>query len=294
MIQSMTGFGTAEHVDGGVSYALEVRVVNHRYLKISIKLPDSLQFADPLIEKVIRKRFARGSVSYSLRSQCVSEERLSPIDGAALQAYVDRLATVSLPDGVQATLDLAIAATLPGVIRPPAVDDESKRQVQDMLVHLTERALDAVTVMRNDEGQALRQDLLGIRSSLQEHLEKVRELGPTVIDEYHERLKTRVATLMSTGKFELQADSLAREVALFAERCDVAEEITRLKSHLDQFADLCERTEPVGRTMDFLAQELLREANTIASKSNDAAITRNVVEMKALIDRLKEQVQNIE
>ena len=120
------------------------------------------------------------------------------------------------------------------------------------------------------------------------------ERAPMVVEEYHQRLKSRVASLLEAGGFELHEEGLMREVAVFAERCDITEELTRLGSHLDQFLDLCDRPEPVGRTLDFLTQELLREANTIASKSNDTAIARNVVEVKATIDRMKEQVQNVE
>jgi len=125
-------------------------------------------------------------------------------------------------------------------------------------------------------------------------LVEIAKRAPGVIDEYHERLRSRVAALMEAGGFELQEDGLIREVAVFAERCDIAEEVTRIESHLMQFDELCARSEPVGRTLDFLTQELLREANTIASKSNDAAIARNIVEVKTIIDRLKEQVQNVE
>ena len=114
------------------------------------------------------------------------------------------------------------------------------------------------------------------------------------MNEYHVRLESRVSALMKGGGFELEADALSREVAVFAERCDITEEVTRLQSHLDQFVELCNREEPTGRTLDFLSQELLREANTIGSKSNDATIARHVVEMKTLIDRIKEQVQNVE
>jgi len=148
--------------------------------------------------------------------------------------------------------------------------------------------------MRRVEGKALREDLHESCHAIRELLASVRERAPAVVDEYHERLHTRVSTLMSTGKFELEADALAREVAIYAERCDVNEEVSRLSSHLDQFEQICDRGEQAGRTLDFLSQELLREANTIASKSNDATITRNVVEIKGRIDRLKEQAQNVE
>jgi uncharacterized protein (TIGR00255 family) len=159
---------------------------------------------------------------------------------------------------------------------------------------LTARAMTALIDMRREEGQALRRDLHESCRAIQGLLREIGERAPFVVAEYHERLRTRVGQLMAMGKFELEADALAREVAIYAERCDIHEELSRLSSHLEQFEQVCDRGENAGRTLDFLTQELLREANTIASKSNDALITRNVVEIKGRIDRLKEQVQNVE
>ncbi len=294
MIQSMTGYGAAEHVEGGVRYALEVRSVNHRYQKLLIKLPEYLQFTESTVEKAVRKRIVRGSASCTLRVQGEDGGDLCPINARVLQAYLEQLKDVRVPDGLEVTVDLSAMVTLPGVIHSPELDDEARRRQTELVAGLAGRAVDALIEMRREEGRALREALLSCTAVIRERLERITERAPVVINEYHERLKSRVATLMEAGGFELQVDGLAREVAVFAERCDISEELTRLASHLDQFVELCDKGEPVGRTMDFLAQELLREANTIASKSNDAAIARDIVETKAIIDRLKEQVQNVE
>ena len=294
MIQSMTGFGAAEHVEDGVSYALEVRSVNHRYLKLSLKLPEHLQFTETVVDKVVRGRVARGSVSCTLRVRSDDELGLCPVDVVALQKYVDQLARVRLPGDLAVTVDLATVATFPGVIRSPELDEEARQRQSKLVEDLAGRALDALLEMRRGEGRALREALLSCCGDIRARLDEVGKRAPKVIDEYHQRLKSRVSLLLEAGGFELQEEGLMREVAVFAERCDVIEELTRLRSHLDQFTELCDRPEPVGRTLDFLTQELLREANTIASKSNDAAIARSVVEMKATIDRMKEQVQNVE
>lgn len=294
MIQSMTGYGAAEHVEGDVSYALEVRGVNHRYLKLSIKVPDYLQFTETAVEKVVRSRVARGSISCTLRVQSDGDMGLCPVDVTVLQQYVNQLSQVRLPSDIPVTLDLGMVATLPGVLRSPRLDDEARKRQVELVGELTGRALDAMLEMRRDEGRALREALLGCCTTIRSRLDEVSERAPMVVEEYHQRLKSRVASLLEAGGFELHEEGLMREVAVFAERCDITEELTRLASHLDQFLDLCDRPEPVGRTLDFLTQELLREANTIASKSNDTAIARNVVEVKATIDRMKEQVQNVE
>ncbi len=293
MIVSMTGYGSARHAENGVAHELEIRTVNNRYLKLSIKLPEHLQFAEAEVDKLLRSRLARGSASLTLRSRGEAPAA-APLDVSLLQRYVDVLSQVRLPAGIQPVVDLAAVAALPGVSGPSSLDDESRRAASAWLIRLIEGAVDDVIAMRREEGRTLQEDLLSCCAAVRTKLSSVAERAPTVIDEYRDRLRTRVSALMQSGGFELEADALAREVALYAERCDISEEIQRLNSHLDQFLELCDRGDQVGRTMDFLAQEMLREANTIGSKSNDAAIARNVVEIKGLIDRMKEQVQNVE
>lgn len=294
MIQSMTGFGTAEHVENGATWIVELRSVNHRYLKLSVRLPETCQFAEAAVERILRERLTRGSVTLSLRVHGSDTAAVLPINHDVLQAYADQLSRVQLPDSVRRTIDLAQLAQLPGVTDTPELDDETRQIQLGIIEKATHRAIDDLSRMRREEGLALRAALNESLAGTRERLDVVAQRAPLTIVEYHERLHTRVAQLMRDGGFELEAENLAREVALYAERCDVAEEITRLRSHLDQFVELCDRAEPVGRTLDFLSQELLREANTIASKSNDALIARHIVEIKGLIDRVKEQVQNIE
>jgi len=144
------------------------------------------------------------------------------------------------------------------------------------------------------EGRALRDDLIAHCHQIEEHRAAIQERAPVVIQEYHERLCARVQELVAKAKLELEKESLAREVAIFADRSDISEEVVRLRSHLEQFGLLCDSDEHAGRRLDFMAQEMLREVNTIGSKSNDAAIAGRVIAVKALIDRLKEQVQNVE
>jgi uncharacterized protein (TIGR00255 family) len=294
MILSMTGYGAAERVDDGIGYAVAIRSVNNRFLKLTVKLPDWLQFLEPDMEKLLRSRLGRGSVLYSLRIKRADDPGGAGFDTSMLQEYVDRMASIRMPDGVQATIDLAGLAQLLTLTEPRSFDDEQRQHTLRVVTELTERAIDGLEEMRRVEGRALRQDLHETCQAIRGLLNTVRDRAPLVVNEYHERLRSRVALLMSTGKFELEADALAREVAIYAERCDVNEEVSRLTSHLDQFEQICDRGEQAGRTLDFLSQELLREANTIASKSNDAEIARCVVEIKGRIDRLKEQVQNVE
>lgn len=294
MIQSMTGYGAAQHVEDGVSYALEIRSFNNRYLKLSIKLPEYLQFLESDVDRQVRSRIVRGTITYTLRVRSEGRVVLRPINMAALQGYVEQLSQTQPPAEAHATIDLATIALLPGVCEAPDLDDEARKRQLEIIANLADRAIDALIEMRREEGQALRRDLLGSCDAIQDHISQIAAQAPKVVDEYHQRLKTRVETLMRAGGFELEAEGLMREVAVFAERCDISEEIARLRSHLDQFTQLCDREDRVGRTLEFLSQEMLREANTVASKSNNADIARSVVEIKGLIDRLKEQVQNVE
>lgn len=294
MIQSMTGFGAAQLSSEGVSYALEIRSVNNRFLKLSIKLPESMLYLESEIDKTIRKRLARGSVSYSLRVRSEDELVARPLNLGVLQQYAEQLAQLKLAGEIKPTIDLAALVTMPGVYATYDQDDEAKAKKRLVVGDLTKQALTALIEIRGEEGKTLRADLLGHCESMRERLAEVATRAPSVVDEYHERLKTRVSLLMKEGGFELEAEGLAREVAIYAERCDINEELSRLTSHLDQAVQLCDRGDQVGRTLDFLTQEMLREANTIASKSNDSSITMNVVEIKGLIDRLKEQIQNVE
>ncbi len=294
MIQSMTGHGAAECVEAGVQCALEIRSVNNRYLKVSIRVPDKWQFVELAIEKAIRKRLSRGSVTCSLRVRAESDDASQPLNMAAMQGYLNQLASVKLPTHLGGTVDLAALACMPGVMQTADPTDEIRTQRLAAITRLADEAITSLIQMRSDEGKALLAALSAFCESIESHLGEIEARAPVVIKEYHERLQTRVTGLMQAGEFELQQDALAREVAVYAERCDISEEVVRLRSHMVQFQDLCDRRDSVGRTLDFLTQELLREANTIGSKSNDAAIACGVIEIKALIDRMKEQALNVE
>jgi len=294
MVLSMTGYGSAQLVHDGVCYAVEVRSVNNRYLKLAIKLPEHLQFAEASIDQLLRKRALRGTVTFALRVRSGGAPSSRVINVAALQAYAEQLATVSVSGGATTTIDLATLAALPGISEAPEFDEAQREAQIAILSQIADKALDALVAMRREEGKALRTDLDDNVAQVRDELKNVSLRAPLVVTEYNERLKSRVAQLLQAAQLELDQESLMREVAIFADRCDISEEINRLGSHLDQFAELCDRGEQVGRTLEFLTQEMLREANTIGSKANDGAIVRSVVLIKGLIDRLKEQVQNVE
>ncbi|MFH0981264.1 MAG: YicC/YloC family endoribonuclease [Planctomycetota bacterium] len=291
----MTGYGDAQTCADGISYALEIRSLNNRYFKAAIKLPEHLQFFEGEVEKALRTRLGRGSIScvVRVRNESTTEYKINP---GALQGYVEQICAVKLPPGVHATLDLGSVAAMPGVCQAPILDEAERQKYWELVRGLVEEGLEKLMDMRRVEGAALCEDLLAHCEQTRTHLAEITRRAPAVIQDYHERLQTRVQMLLNEGpaKIELDKDALAREVAIYAERCDINEEVARLGSHLEQFARLCHGREHAGRKLDFLAQEMLREANTIGSKSNNAEIAGQVVEIKGLIDRLKEQVQNVE
>ncbi|MCL2700798.1 MAG: YicC family protein [Phycisphaerae bacterium] len=293
MLRSMTGFGSAGGQVNGIEYVVELRSVNNRYFKASMKLPEFWSKADVEIEQVLRRQVTRGSVTASVRMRIPEDKKAYRVNVKALEGYVEQLQGLAKGYGSPLRIDLAGIMQLPGVCEPPPLE-EMLEATHDALMKLVEQAVDALLAMRQREGGVLRADLLANVSVVEEQLAIVAKRAPHVVRDYHARLAARVAELMNAGSLPLDTEQLTREVAVFAERCDVAEEISRLGAHTAQFREAIDSPEPAGRKLDFIAQEMLREANTIGSKSNDADIARAVVEIKTAIDRIKEQAANAE
>ena len=297
MLYSMTGYGDAQWEDDGISLVVEIRSLNNRFLKTTIKLPDALAFAEAEIARAIRGELCRGSVMYTLHMRSMDEGGAFDVNEAALQHYLRHLeAVASGGTGTNHTIDMAILMQLPGVCQAHEYSEEEHQRFLDMTLDLTNQALGRLREMRAEEGKGLWTDLQEQLRVIREHLDALLELAVEVPNEYRRRLEQRVSALLAQVDLKLEEDMLAKEVAVFADRSDINEEVQRLGSHLEQFAEACRSGEEVqtGRRLDFLAQEMLREANTIGSKANDAKISQHVVEIKVAIDRLKEQVQNIE
>jgi len=296
MIHSMTGFGEARAEVDGVTYLVEMRSLNNRHFKASLKVPEQFQRYESQIEKQLRSRLARGSVSYTLRLKDGNPAAAYQINTTVLAEYVRQLRGVAGADS-GATIDLARLVDVPGIIQPPDLDDRVLAEQFEIVQRLTTEAIDKLMTMRSAEGQALLTDIRSQCEEIRGRIAEIRKHAPAVVEDYQKRLASRVRQLLGGtdgSNIELYQDAVSREVAIFAERCDVNEEVSRIDSHLDQFTELCSAPQKAGRKLDFLAQELLREANTIGSKANNAEISRQVVEIKAAIDRIKEQVQNVE
>jgi uncharacterized protein (TIGR00255 family) len=290
----MTGYGEAQGETGGINYAVEVKAVNNRYLKTIVKLPDILAFLEEDVERLLRANLARGTVNYVLRCKDVSASTLFDIDESALQAIVEKLGRIKPSAEMTRSIDIGSLLNLPGIIRPMQPDEEAAERMKLAILKTSEEAIDRLKEMRAAEGAALEADLNVHCREIQESLGQIRRRSGVVVQEYARKLKKRVDDLLAHAELKLDEEALAREVAILADRSDISEEIARLDSHLQQFATACGGDDQAGRRLDFISQEMLREANTIASKSSDAEITRTVVDMKCRVDRIKEQVQNIE
>jgi uncharacterized protein (TIGR00255 family) len=290
---SMTGFGDAVTEHNGTHYSVEIRSLNNRFFKPVIKLPDLISGLEPEIETKLRDRLVRGSITCIFKVRLEGASAAFKINQQALQSYLSQLTGIKGLEGV-ARVDLAALLQLPGVCQEPDIDADQHEVHGPVVLKLIDAAIDKLTAMRKREGQALYTDLVRHANVIAASLGEIEKRAPFVIDEYHKRLLSRVNDLLSKAQLQIAQLDLMKEVAVFAERSDISEEIQRLRHHLTAFEHACRLSEHAGRKLDFITQEMLREANTIGSKANDAVIAGHVVEIKGAIDRMKEQVQNVE
>jgi len=290
----MTGYGGAEGQFGSVTYVIEVKTVNNRYFKVRTRLPEPVAFLEEDVEKLLRESLSRGMVSYVLGLKDVSEEGFFEINEKALQGYIEKLDGIAASADVNCRVDIGGLLSLPGMLVPILPEEERAGQIRDVVLSITREALGRLKEMRASEGAALAADLGEHCNVIRGCLEQLRRRSEVVLREYQEKLKGRVDALLKDVELKLDEDTLAREVAVFAERSDISEELARLDSHLQQFTESCQSDSQAGRRLDFISQEMLREVNTIGSKSSDTEITNLVLDMKCRVDRIKEQVQNVE
>jgi uncharacterized protein (TIGR00255 family) len=219
---------------------------------------------------------------------------LFDIDETALQAVMERLSRIASSANINCPIDIGSLLILPGILEPATPDENTAEQIRKKVLEISQEAIEKLKQMRAAEGAALEADLKKHCSAIKQDIERICARSEVVLTRYAEKLKKRVNELLTGAKLKLDEETLAREVAIFAERSDISEEIARLDSHLLQLLQGCQTNSQAGRKLDFISQEMLREANTIASKASDTEITKCVVEIKCRIDRIKEQVQNVE
>jgi uncharacterized protein (TIGR00255 family) len=297
VLLSMTGFGEARIQSDELTLGVEVRAVNNRHLKVTVRGSEPYPMLEPELEKVIRKHVRRGTILVHIRCDRNYRPQDFRINEAALKAYIQQVHDVcsDLGWGDRAHHLLSQALTLPGVAPEPGVLGRPPDAEMAAVEKALESALKSLDRMRQEEGRAMADELLTHRRMIADQLERIRLHIPSVGEQYRARLRERISHLLREANVAVNDDNLLREVALFAERSDVAEEVMRLGSHLDQFADVVKSdTDGPGRKLEFLAQEMFRETNTIGSKAGDVVISRHVVEIKSALERVRELVQNVE
>lgn len=292
MLRSMTGFGRAEASGAASGVTVEVRSVNNRYLNLKLKVPQRYQRFEPEFEELVRGSVARGTIELSIRAARRAAAAKPVIDGEVARAYLSSIEELGRATALGG-IDLRTLLLLPGVVALEESDEVAEAEHSAIAAAVTE-ALERMVEMRGDEGSRLAATLAEILADAERAAAAIAERADRVPAEYKARLEQRLARLIEERRETLDAGVLEREVALLADRADVAEELARLQSHFEAVRKALARTEPVGRSLDFVVQELAREANTIGSKAQDAAIGRSVIELKTAIERLREQVQNIE
>ncbi|HET9595519.1 MAG TPA: YicC/YloC family endoribonuclease [Anaeromyxobacteraceae bacterium] len=291
MIRSMTGFGAGRAAHGGEGVDVEVRSVNHKFCEVKVRLPRELTALETEIQRAVKDRLARGGVEVTVRRGTERGALAPRVDVALAEAYAGAFAEIRARLGLPGEVGLADVLQAEGVVtlQERAVDGEAARAAAAAALA---SALETLEAMRAREGEALGRDLDGRLSQVEALVGRVEVLAPQSIEHYRTRLHERIAEV--ARGFTPDPARLAQEVAIFADRMDVSEEITRLRSHVAQTRALVRGDEPAGRKMEFLVQEMHREANTIGSKSQSAEIASVVVSLKAEIERMREQVQNVE
>ena len=296
MLFSMTGYGEATYQSDALNLAIELRAVNNRYLKVSLRAAEPYNLLEPEFEKVIRRTVKRGTIQVHLRCQRQSSPQDFQINSTALRSYLQQLRSLAEETGLSASgvSLLGPVLTLPGVVPEPATAAFRLEEEWPVIERVLVQALDRLQTMRQEEGRAMAQELLQLRDQIGRELDHIRQRIPIVAVAYRDRLLERVRALMNELDVQIDRSDLIKEVSIFAERSDIAEEVVRLASHLGQFQEIVNEPESAGRKLEFLTQEMFRETNTIGSKASDVEISQHVVEIKGALEKIRELVQNVE
>lgn len=294
MLLSMTGHGEAQRQQDGLAVAVEVRTVNNRFLKVSLRTSEGLTALEPQIESIIRGCLRRGSVLANVRVDREPSADDYRLNETVLAGYWKQLETICEHIGSRESLRIEALLALPGVVAEQSAASANTDAIWPVIEATLLSALENLGEMRMDEGAAMAADLEANSEAINAALSEIGKRAPLVVDGYRQRLQDRLNKLLENLGVSVQESDIVREVGMFADRGDISEEIVRLRSHLEQFGTVLRGDKSNGRKLEFLIQELLRESNTIGSKANDTEISRLVVDIKTAIERMREMVQNVE
>ena len=291
MIKSMTGYGKANISKNLREYQIEIKSVNHRYLDVSVKMPRNLSYLEEEIKKIISEKLNRGKVDVFVTFNNNSlEGREIKINTEIARMYIKGLRNLAESEGIIEDIPVTEISKLPDVLTIQTNQDDET--IKNELKEVTQEAVENLIEMRRIEGEKISQDLQDRINDIEEKVKKISSLSTGLIEEYVVKLNTRIRELLQDQ--EIDEARLAQEVVIYADKCSIQEEVTRLHSHVYQFRELLHSNEAVGKKLDFMIQEMNRETNTIGSKANNLEITNEVINIKTQLENIREQVQNIE
>lgn len=294
MAESMTGYGRAEGVIQSTRFLVEMKSVNNRFCDVQIRMPRSLMALEPQMKERISNRLLRGKVDVFISTaESDSEGTTVRVDGSLARAYSEALSEIASVTGRVDDAGASFLSRMPEVLITESVESDPE-MLRDALLSILDESIDNIVTMRRIEGEKLKADLLGKAYSLEETLKRVEARSEAVPAEYRTKLTARIEELLGDNA-GLYFDENRREaeVVLFADRCAIDEEITRLKSHIGQLRQSLDSEGSIGKRLDFILQEMNREINTIGSKANDLPITNDVLDMKTELEKIREQIQNL-
>lgn len=292
MVKSMTGFGRCEQSDGQRKITVEIKAVNHRYLDAAVKMPKKLNFFEAGIRACLKKYVQRGKVDIFITYEDLSENTANLTYHQELaKEYMDYFGQMAKQFGIENDVKVSMLAGCPEVL---VMEEQSmdEKTIWSLLEKTVEAALERLVESRIEEGENLRRDLFGKLDGMLSHVDYIEERAPLLIAEYRQKLEEKVRELLEGSQIE--ESRIAAEVTLYADKICVDEELVRLRSHISNVRTALSEGDGVGRKLDFIAQEMNREANTILSKANDLDVTNHAIELKTEIEKIREQIQNIE
>lgn len=292
MVKSMTGYGRGNIEEGGRSFSVEIKSVNNRYLDVNIRLPRQLSSLEDNIRKYVASKISRGKIDIYISQEKFSQDDVTvTVDEQMAESYYNAYKFIKDKFNLQEDISLALLAKAPDVISIEKKDEDIE-VIWTALKKSLDEALSMFIDMRCKEGLKLSDDIIERCNLILSKVNIIEERAPKLVEEYREKIKTRVGEYLK--EVEVDESRLLNEVAFFADKSNTTEEVVRLKSHIEQFKNAFSSSEPIGRKLDFIVQEMNRETNTIGSKANDINITNLVVDIKSEIEKIREQVQNIE
>ena len=297
MIKSMTGFGQSELKDEEKTITVELRSVNNKYLKINIRIPDLLSGVEDKLERLLKKELVRGTVNLTIDYKTCDQVPKCAINTDILREYHNLISDAREEISIQQDVTLDNLISLPGVLEFKRDSGNGKVENDDFwqeLEHLVKLSINDLKKMREAEGQNLRIEIDKWKDNISVLLDDIETMAPKVVMEYSNKIQERISSLLKCTDSKIESSDLHKEIAIFADRCDISEELGRLRSHILLFNNVMDKEEPNGRKLEFIVQEMFREANTIASKANNADIIKDVISIKTEIERMKEQILNLE